>query len=104
MSIRNTGNRQARPTHPREMLREDFLPDYRLTISGLAGAVGNRQPGGAGTNVDARVCSSAMAPVQKGGTVAVTGAAGFIDPRGMRTVAYSAAVRHHLLDLLDIRI
>ena len=40
MSIRNTGNRQARPTHPGEMLREDFLPDYRLTISGLAGAVG----------------------------------------------------------------
>ena len=40
MSIRNTDNRQARPTHPGEMLREDFLPDYELTISGLAGALG----------------------------------------------------------------
>jgi len=29
-----------RPTHPGEMLREDFLPDYGLTVSGLAEAVG----------------------------------------------------------------
>jgi addiction module HigA family antidote len=28
--------RQIRPTHPGAMLREDFLPDYQLTISGLA--------------------------------------------------------------------
>lgn len=28
------------PTHPGEMLREDFLPDYDLTVSGLAEAVG----------------------------------------------------------------
>jgi addiction module HigA family antidote len=31
---------KRRPTHPGEMLREDFLPDYGLTISGLAEAVG----------------------------------------------------------------
>jgi addiction module HigA family antidote len=40
MSIRNTGKRKIRPTHPGEMLREDFLPDYGLTVSSLAEAVG----------------------------------------------------------------
>jgi addiction module HigA family antidote len=40
MSILNTGERTARPTHPGEMLREDFLPDYGLTVSGLAEALG----------------------------------------------------------------
>ena len=39
MSISNTGIRR-RPTHPGEMLREDFLPDYELTVSGLAEAIG----------------------------------------------------------------
>ena len=39
MSIANTGIRR-RPTHPGEMLREDFLPDYALTVSGLAEAIG----------------------------------------------------------------
>lgn len=29
-----------RPTHPGEMLREDFLPDYDLSVSGLAAAIG----------------------------------------------------------------
>ncbi|HET6382793.1 MAG TPA: HigA family addiction module antitoxin [Armatimonadota bacterium] len=40
MDIINTGQMQRRPTHPGEMLREDFLPDYRLTASGLAKALG----------------------------------------------------------------
>jgi len=40
MSIDNTGGMRRRPTHPGEMLREDFLPDYGLTISGLADALG----------------------------------------------------------------
>jgi addiction module HigA family antidote len=40
MSIRNTGSMKRRPTHPGEMLREDFLPDYDLTVSGLADSVG----------------------------------------------------------------
>jgi len=40
MSIRNTGQRKIRPTHPGEMLREDFLQDYGLTVSGLAEALG----------------------------------------------------------------
>ena len=39
MSILNTGIRR-RPTHPGEMLREDFLSDYELTVSGLAAAIG----------------------------------------------------------------
>lgn len=40
MSIPNTGKREVRPIHPGELLREDFLPDYGLTVSGLAGALG----------------------------------------------------------------
>lgn len=40
MSIPNTGRMQRRPTHPGEMLREDFMPDYGLTVAGLAEAVG----------------------------------------------------------------
>ena len=39
MSIANTGIKR-RPTHPGEMLREDFLSDYELTVSGLAEAIG----------------------------------------------------------------
>ncbi|MEJ8567910.1 HigA family addiction module antitoxin [Elongatibacter sediminis] len=39
MSITKTGMKR-RPTHPGEMLREDFLPDYELTVSGLAEAIG----------------------------------------------------------------
>jgi addiction module HigA family antidote len=35
----NTGL-ERRPTHPGEILREDFLPDYGLTIAGLARAIG----------------------------------------------------------------
>lgn len=38
MSLPNTGQRKIRPTHPGEMLREDFLPDYGLTVASLAGA------------------------------------------------------------------
>ena len=40
MNIPNTGQRKIRPTHPGEMLREDFVPDYGLTVSGLADALG----------------------------------------------------------------
>ena len=39
MTIRNTGMKR-RPTHPGEMLREDFLPDYALSVSGLADLIG----------------------------------------------------------------
>ncbi len=40
MSIPNTIRMQRRPTHPGEMLREDFMPNYGLTVSGLAEAIG----------------------------------------------------------------
>ena len=40
MSILNKGHRKIRPTYPGAMLREDFLPDYRLTVSGFAKALG----------------------------------------------------------------
>ncbi len=32
--------KEVRPIHPGEMLREDFLPDYGLTVSGLAEVLG----------------------------------------------------------------
>jgi addiction module HigA family antidote len=38
--MRNPGAMQRRPTHPGEMLREDFLPDYGLSVAGLAEALG----------------------------------------------------------------
>ena len=40
MSIPNTRKKQVRPIHPGEMLREDFLPDYQLSVSQLAEALG----------------------------------------------------------------
>ena len=36
MSIPNKRARRVRPTHPGVMLREDFLPEYGLTVSGFA--------------------------------------------------------------------
>src|SRR3972149_5877095 len=40
MSMPKTRERKVRPTHPGEMLREDYLPDYGLTISTFAKALG----------------------------------------------------------------
>jgi addiction module HigA family antidote len=40
MAIANTKPRQIPPTHPGEMLREDFMPDYGLTATALAAALG----------------------------------------------------------------
>lgn len=40
MSITNDIPMKRRPTHPGEILREDFMPDYHLTVSGLAEALG----------------------------------------------------------------
>lgn len=40
MNIQYSGERKVRPTHPGEMLREDFMPDYNLTVSKLADAIG----------------------------------------------------------------
>jgi antitoxin HigA-1 len=39
MSIPNIRKREIKPTHPGEMLREDFMPDYKLTVAGLAEAL-----------------------------------------------------------------
>lgn len=33
-------DRSIRPTHPGEMLREDFLPDYGLMVSQMVSALG----------------------------------------------------------------
>ena len=32
--------RTVRPIHPGEMLREDFLPDYNMTVTSFAAALG----------------------------------------------------------------
>lgn len=40
MAIANTEMRTTKPTHPGEMLREDFMPDYGLTVASLAVALG----------------------------------------------------------------
>ena len=40
MHIPNVGEMTRRPTHPGEILREDFLPDYGLTVASLAHAIG----------------------------------------------------------------
>lgn len=40
MAIANLEKREIPPTHPGEMLREDFMPDYALTATMLAVALG----------------------------------------------------------------
>lgn len=40
MTIRNDRPMKRRPTHPGEMLQEDFMPDYKLTVATLAESVG----------------------------------------------------------------
>lgn len=40
MSIANTARKQVRPIHPGEILREDFMPDYGLSVSALATLLG----------------------------------------------------------------
>ena len=40
MSIANDNQLERRPVHPGEILREDFMPDYGLTVSVLAYALG----------------------------------------------------------------
>lgn len=61
MSIANTTRRKIRPTHPGEMLREDFMPDYKLTVTSIAQMIGvSRQTINELINGD-RAVSSAMA-------------------------------------------
>ncbi len=40
MTIPNIHKREIPPTHPGEMLREDFMTDYHLTPTSLASALG----------------------------------------------------------------
>jgi antitoxin HigA-1 len=40
MSIPNDTAIKRRPTHPGEVLREDFMPDYDLSVAGLASSLG----------------------------------------------------------------
>ena len=40
MTIENAGTLKRKPTYPGEMLREDFISDYGLTVASLADALG----------------------------------------------------------------
>jgi len=40
MAIPNTEKRKIPPTHPGEVIREDFMPDYSLNATSLASALG----------------------------------------------------------------
>ncbi|MFI5294627.1 MAG: HigA family addiction module antitoxin [Thermodesulfovibrionales bacterium] len=40
MALKNATSRTIKPTHPGEMLREDFMPDYGLTVTALAKNLG----------------------------------------------------------------
>ncbi len=40
MAISNTTEREIPPTHPGEMLREDFMPDFDLNATSMATALG----------------------------------------------------------------
>ena len=40
MAIANTKKREIPPTHPGEMIREDFMPDFDLNATSMAAALG----------------------------------------------------------------
>ena len=40
MTIPNSAKRKLPPTHPGEMLREDFMPDFDLNTAAMAKALG----------------------------------------------------------------
>jgi addiction module HigA family antidote len=40
MAISNTIKREFHPTHPGEMLKEDFMPDFDLNVTTIAKALG----------------------------------------------------------------
>ena len=40
MTIPNTAKRQIQPTHPGEILRDDFMADFELTATSMAAALG----------------------------------------------------------------
>ncbi len=40
MAVSNTTTREIPPTHPGEMLREDFMPDFDLNTTSMATALG----------------------------------------------------------------
>lgn len=40
MSVPNSRSRTFRPVHPGEMIREEFIPEFGLTVARLAAALG----------------------------------------------------------------
>ena len=66
MSIPNKRERKVQPTHPGVMLREDFLPEYGLTVSGFAKALWVVAPDGE------RVASGATCGQSEDGVAALS--------------------------------
>jgi len=61
MSIPNDRRLQRRPIHPGEILREDFMPDYDLSVSGLASELGVSRQSVNELVLERRAVSSEMA-------------------------------------------
>ena len=61
MSIPNGRQLQRRPIHPGEILREDFMPDYDLSVSGLASELGVSRQSVNELVLERRAVSSEMA-------------------------------------------
>jgi len=61
MSIPNDRQLQRRPIHPGEILREDFMPDYDLSVSGLASELGVSRQSVNELVLERRAVSSEMA-------------------------------------------
>jgi antitoxin HigA-1 len=61
MSIPDGRPLRRRPIHPGEILREDFMPDYDLSVSGLASALGVSRQSVNGLVRERRAVSSEMA-------------------------------------------
>ena len=61
MSIKNIKPREIAPTHPGEMLREDFMPDCNLSTTGIAEKLGVSRQAVNELLLERRAVSPAMA-------------------------------------------
>ena len=109
MSIPNTRRMKRRPTHPGELLREDFLPESGLSAAGLAEAVGvSRRRAVAGNHGVGREGGEASEGTDAEAFKGAAGAAHHIDEvgllsRGVQGFAYCLRSVHRSSFLGDGR-
>ena len=60
MSIPNTNELKRRPTHPGEILREEFMADYQLSVKGLADSLGGVKAVADGYSIGGQVVIQAL--------------------------------------------